>query len=85
MLYLGKWAVEFYEHRYHACGQYSHKINRSENEGKSQNSREAVRILQRKICVLAGNRIQDHMICATILLVFNKSSPRSLLSSELVC
>ena len=33
-----------------------------EKEEKSQNTREAVRIKQRKIYVSAGNRTQDHSI-----------------------
>ena len=37
-----------------------------EKEGKSQNDREAVRIKQRKICVSAGNRTQDHSVCASV-------------------
>ena len=36
-----------------------------ENEEKSKNTREAVRIKQRKICVSAGNRTQEHSISAT--------------------
>ena len=38
-----------------------------EKEEKSQNTREAVRIKQRKIYVSAGDRTQDHSVCAITL------------------
>ena len=41
--------------------------NNDEKERKLQNTRGAVRIKQRKICVSAGNGTQDHSVCATTL------------------